>query len=580
MICLVRPPAAESFRFATTNISLPLGLAYVAGALEASGRSVSVFDAVAEGPTRRTRYIKGFLVGLSLDELAERIPADADWVGISVIFTHEWPAVVRLVELIKARHPRIPVVLGGEHVTSLPEFCLLSSRADIVVMGEGEETVVELSEALEAGRPLTDIGGLGYRDGERVVINPRRTRRRDVDSIPLPAWHCFDVQTYHQHRFVGGMYSPSMTIPMLATRGCPYQCTYCSSPNMWTPLWMPRDPVKVVDEIEHYVQTYGARNFPFQDLTAIIKKEWIVEFCTELLRRDLKITWQLPTGTRSEAIDAEVSNLLWRSGMISMAYAPESGSDTTRKLIKKKVEAPKLFDSIRAAVAANLNVTVFAVIGFPHDTPEQLAENLPFIDNLVESGVTDFSVGYYMALPGTELFHYLYDKGEIVLDRRYFSQTLQALALVPARSFCHALNSAQLIAWKVRLLGRFYQRRGRAADGVGFATSLRRAISGFKSGEHTTKLETAFRNGLTSAVDTFKAQFGKGWMTRREERALFHTWDATYRHIRSQKLKAGATKAAPTDSTELHRVNVATALRREHETPSVMSAFAGTAEAH
>jgi len=105
---------------------------------------------------------------------------------------------------------------------------------------------------------------------------------------------------------------------------------------MWLPRWIPRDPIKVVDEIESYVKRYGAGNFPFQDLTAIIQKDWIKTFCQELVRRNLSIQWQLPTGTRSEAIDPEVARLLKASGMTSMAYAPESGSDLTRRLIKKR----------------------------------------------------------------------------------------------------------------------------------------------------------------------------------------------------------------------------------------------------
>lgn len=91
------------------------------------------------------------------------------------------------------------------------------------------------------------------------------------------------------------MFTNDLTIPLLATRGCPYQCRFCSAPNMWAPRWIPRDPVKVVDEIQYYVEHFGARNFPFQDLTAIVRKDWIVAFCREILRRGLDIRWQRRT---------------------------------------------------------------------------------------------------------------------------------------------------------------------------------------------------------------------------------------------------------------------------------------------
>src|SRR5205085_11391822 len=97
---------------------------------------------------------------------------------------------------------------------------------------------------------------------------------------------------------------------MLATRGCPFQCTFCSSPQMWTQVWKARRPAAVADEIESYMRRYGANDFQFQDLTAIVRKDWIVAFCKELLDRKLSITWQLPVGTRSEAIDAEVAQYL------------------------------------------------------------------------------------------------------------------------------------------------------------------------------------------------------------------------------------------------------------------------------
>ena len=120
----------ETFRFATTSLTPPLGLAYIAGALEAAGERVAVVDAVASAPDTVRRYFKGYLIGLSFDEIAARIPTGVDFIGISVVFTHEWPAVVCLIDAIKRRHPDVPVILGGEHISSMPEFCLRTSVAD------------------------------------------------------------------------------------------------------------------------------------------------------------------------------------------------------------------------------------------------------------------------------------------------------------------------------------------------------------------------------------------------------------------------------------------------------------------
>jgi anaerobic magnesium-protoporphyrin IX monomethyl ester cyclase len=565
LITLIRPPAIEAFRFTTTSITPPLGLAYIAAALEKASYPVRVIDAVAEAPTTHVRYFRGYCVGLRLEDIVDRIPAESDIVGISVIFTHEWPVVARLARLIKDRFPEKRVILGGEHVTSLPEFCMLTSPADFLVVGEGEEGVVELLGALETGRPLAEVPGIVYRDGGDVIVNSRRNRATDIDSIPWPAWHLFRLDVYHRHRFVGGMYSPHLTVPILATRGCPYQCTYCSAPNMWTPRWIPRNPKLLVDEIEQYVNAYGARNFPFQDLTAVIQKKWTVDFCREILDRGLEITWQFPTGTRSEAIDLEVARLMKQSGMISMAYAPESGSETTRQLIKKKMKTENLFASIDAAAAADLNVIAYLVIGFPHDRPEHLAENLPFIDRLVTRGVRDLAIGFYMALPGTELFHSLYDSGRVRLDRAYFTHILDAQAIAPSQSYCD-LSRSRLFLWKWRMFFCFYGAKNRAKDENRLLASALRMISGlFGSDGHESKLQTAAWNGIHSLWTTALCHLGPRWLPLAEEKALFADWDDVYRAIRRNRIAQGRSQGAPADSTELHRSNVIAKLAHEHQ---------------
>src|SRR5262245_18459939 len=563
MFCLVRPPGVETFRIGTLTLTPPLGAAYVAGALEASGRPVHVIDAVAEAPRTHTAYFRGYLVGLGLEDIVRRIPPGATAVGISCIFTHEWPAVVRLVELVKQARPELPVVVGGEHVTSMPEFSLATSAADVLVLGEGEETVVDLADALERGRPLETVDGIAFRRDDEVVVNRRRTRTIDVDAIPRPAWHRFDLATYHAHRFVGGMYSSALTVPILATRGCPYQCTYCSAPNMWTPRWIPREPSAVVDEIEHWVRTLGAGNFPFQDLTAIVRKEWIVAFCREIVARGLRISWQLPSGTRSEAIDDEVAALLRASGMISMAYAPESGSEETRRYIKKKMRTDRLFDSIRAAAAADLNVTTYVVIGFPHDRRAHMRETLAFARQIARAGVTDLGTGYYMALPGTELFRTLQAAGRIGLNRRYFQHRQEGLALVPAASYCDTMGRAELCWWKLRFTAAFYLRRLRAIGSRQLVRSLRET---FSSADHQSKLQTAVRVSLKNLRIAVAVHFGRRWLPRRVEPAMFSLWNDTFQAIASGRRAAGVELAITPPATELHRQNVVEAVRLEHET--------------
>ncbi|MCZ6672125.1 MAG: radical SAM protein, partial [Verrucomicrobia bacterium] len=558
MITLIRPPATDVLRFATTSISPPIGLAYIAGALESAGYSVGIVDAVGENPKTITRGFKGFLIGLRIEEMVERIDVSTQLIGISTIFTHEWPIVVMLIRLIRKRFPDVPIMVGGEHVTSMPEFCLHSSDADYMVLGEGEETCVELARSIFEESSHTDIHGIAYRDGSTVVVNPRRQRNTEVDDIPRPAWHLFDIANYKRHGLIGGIDTDGVTIPMLATRGCPYQCTYCSSPNMWTTRWVARTPSNVVDEMEYYMREFGATNFPLQDLTAIIQKDWIVDFCQLIIDRKLNITWQLPTGTRAEAIDEEVAELLQKSGMITMAYAPESGSDETRDLIKKRIHKPKLLDSMAAAVKYNLHVSCFFVLGFPHDTPAQFADSLSFVRQLAETGAQDIAIGFYMALPGTELFRRLYNDGKVTFDRSYFRHILDSQTMAPSNLYMEAGTRPMLSYWKLRIYFEFYGAKSHKSTFLGVIITILSALPGIFKKKHVTRMETAFRNFLTNCYRMSKAQFGKRWMPYKEELEMFAPWSELF--ASTMDIKAAA---APLLKQE-GKINFMKVLKTEH----------------
>ena len=136
--------------------------------------------------------------------------------------------------------------------------------------------------------------------------------------------------------------SSGRNMPILGTRGCPYQCTFCSNPTMWTTRYTMRDPKDVVDEVESLVKNHAARSIEFFDLTAIVKKDWIIAFCNELKARKLNVSWQLPSGTRSEALDDETLLAIYETNCRLLVYAPESGSPETLRIIKKNLKLDRL----------------------------------------------------------------------------------------------------------------------------------------------------------------------------------------------------------------------------------------------
>ncbi len=437
-VCLIRPAEGVALSSLSSNQpTLPLGLAYIAASVRAAAHQTQVIDAVGEAIDNIRPWGGVHWVGLSNEEIVGRIRTDTDFIGIGNMFSHNWPMVRELIRAIRIRFPQAPIILGGEHPTSLPQFVLETSATDVCVLGEGEETFLDLLAAYSEKRDLATVAGIAYRDEKGTVHRPpARKRIRAVDDIPWPAWDLFNVPAYRDSSYGNGMQvndAPPL-LPILATRGCPYQCTFCTSPNMWTTAWIARDPKKVVDEIEYYMKTYGARNFPFQDLTAITRKDWILGFCKEILDRKLQFNWQLPSGTRSEAIDDEVAPLLKQTGMYYMGYAPESGSDRIRTAIKKRVKEENFFKSARSALKAKLHVQVFFVIGFPEEEASDLWATLKMIGRLAWMGVQDLGLQYYMPYPGSEMYDKLAAEGLVDTRDEWLLAPLHTHGLIQKKS--------------------------------------------------------------------------------------------------------------------------------------------------
>jgi anaerobic magnesium-protoporphyrin IX monomethyl ester cyclase len=458
MITLINPPGIKTFsglQMHTPNP--PLGLAYVAAALREAGFAHQVIDATGEALDAVSPYPErdDFLTqGLTPDEIASRIAPDSDIIGISCMFSTLWPLTHRIAEAVRARFPAALLVLGGEHGTAVPEHVLATSPFDVVVLGEGEDTLVEVVRARSAGRPLSEIKGIAFRHDGGLVNTGLSPRRRDVDAIPLPDWDAFPIGEYIARHQINGV-NLGRSMPILGTRGCPFQCTFCSNPGMWTQRWIPRDPKRLADEMELYVRKYAVTNFDFQDLTAIVKRQWIVDFCRELIDRDLDITWQMPSGTRAEVFDEEVADLLYRSGCRALAFAPESGSPRILKAVKKQVDLDHMVTAMRAAVRRGLKLSCFIVIGFPDDTPRTLRQTLQLIRRMAVLGVHDVAVSKFVPYPGSALFKRLQREGKIQLDDEFFVSPMDFYT-AKAPSYADRVSTRRLYWTMVWLFVNFY----------------------------------------------------------------------------------------------------------------------------
>lgn len=459
-VWLIKPPTLVAPKSLSYFGSVPsLGLAYVAAALRAAGHEVSVVDAPGEAFEQTWPFATdvGELLGqgLTIEQVVARIPPDAAVVGVSHMFLHEWGMLRSLLLAVRRRAPNALIVAGGENASAYWATMLRQCPAlDVVVCGEGEATVLELVDAWATGRPLSEVHGLALRVDGEPEATPRRARLRALDAWPRPAWDLFALSPYLDNRGHGGV-ARGRSLPVMTTRGCPYRCTFCSSPSMWTTRYERRDPARVADEIEDLVQRYGIRNVDLQDLTAILTKRWLVELCDELCARDLGVTWQMPSGTRSEAIDADAAARLYAAGCRNIGYAPESGSPALLRRIKKRVRLPDLLSSLRGSIAAGLKTEANIIIGFPHETPRELWETTRFILALAHAGLHSLSVMVFAPYPGSEEFARLDEAGKIEHDDRYrYGSLLRSAGGL--RSYHPDRSAAELLALQLGLLLLFF----------------------------------------------------------------------------------------------------------------------------
>lgn len=456
LITLIRPPTVSSAHAYSVPITPPIGIAYLAAALESAGHRVSIIDSLGEAPPQQgpTCHPRLRAHGLSIVQIVDRISPQTQLIGVSAMFSQEWPHTEQLILAIRQRFAGVPIVLGGEHATAAWEHTLTTCPAvDLCVLGEGEATLVDLVNGLAGPtaaerthhlpNPL-NLPGIAFRGPDGLVRTSPRPRIRNLDDLPRPAWHLVPIETYLAGGFGHGV-NRGRSMPILATRGCPYQCAFCSNPAMWTTRYVTRTPRDVVDEIEHYVTRYRATNIDFYDLTAIVRRTWILEFCRELDARALNITYQLPSGTRSEALDGEVLRWLSRTGCRNITYAPESGSPRMLDRIHKRVNLNRMCDSIRAARRAGIRLKANLVIGFPGETRRDVYRTLRLVLKLAWLGVDDVPLYLFSPYPGSA-FHHELQAGGIIgrMDNDYFASLGCFMDLSQSSRYCRQIGPREL----------------------------------------------------------------------------------------------------------------------------------------
>ena len=399
-VLLLHPPVIATDVFAhSVTPHMPLGIAYIAGALDKAGHKVSVIDAFLEGYEQVEREGDTYTQGLPMETVCDRIEIlQPDLIMISMPFSIQSIPALSMAKRIRERFPTLPIVAGGPHATVAEGLLAEAPFLDVVVRGEGEVTGVILTDRFAAGEPLDGIPGVIHRgpDGSILDNGPPKLID-DLDSLAFPLWDAFDHNRIHDLR-------NEKSITVITSRGCPYSCCFCSIHHVMGHKFRTRSPENVIAELDIIIKKHGARVIYFEDDNMTMNKERAKTLFRMIIERDYKITWFPRNGVRMDTLDSEMLELMKLSGCGRVWIAPESGSARIlHEVINKKIDPNSVYRVANQIMKAKLPLTCFFVLGFPQERREDILETIEMAIRLKKIGVDEFWFSCAVPYLGTKL---------------------------------------------------------------------------------------------------------------------------------------------------------------------------------
>jgi len=334
--------------------------------------------------------------------------------------------------------PECVTIAGGPYPTATPELALSDPNLDYAVLGEGEETVWELLDALfgDSGRQVGDVAGLAYRapDG-RVIQTAPRAPIADMDGLPWPAYDLVDMEAYFSqlHTHLSPQQARARYAPVFTSRGCPFRCIYCQ--HMFGRRIRYRSPENVLAQVRHLADAYGVREIHFEDDSFNIDLERAKRIFDLIADADLDLKIAFPNGVRADLVDKEFMVKGKRAGVYSMAFGIESASPRIRQMIHKGLALEKVTRAIDLADRHGIWSIGFFMLGFPGETREEMRETVEFA---ARSRLTTASLHSVIPLPATPLWDLVAETHPHLIDTATqfdFEFTGQPLAAVSADEF-------------------------------------------------------------------------------------------------------------------------------------------------
>ncbi|MGZ7107795.1 MAG: B12-binding domain-containing radical SAM protein, partial [Methanobacterium sp.] len=365
----------------------PLNLMYLASVLEKESISVKIID--------------DDLYQLGHEKIASLVSKiDPQVVGITAT-TATIKIALNYIKEAKSLLPNILTVIGGPHPTFMPVETLKEEDSlDTVVMGEGEETIVDVVTNFEKNglNYLSEVRGISYRDDDKIRQNLPRPLIKNLDEIPFPARHLIPFKEYKTSKNQAG--------GIITSRGCVFSCNYCSSSLIMGKKYRSRSPGNVVDELEELTEKYNIREIAFLDDIFMLNKRRARAIAEEIHDRNIDLSFV--TSSRVDTVERDLLKCLKDVGMSTLYCGVESGSQRVLDLMGKGITLKHAEDAIKAAKDVDVDVMGSFILGYPGETSEEMDQTIDFAIKL-DPDYSQFSI--LTPFPGTPLYYELKEKG-------------------------------------------------------------------------------------------------------------------------------------------------------------------------
>jgi anaerobic magnesium-protoporphyrin IX monomethyl ester cyclase len=394
-VLLLEPPKTP-WEMMGDVVAPPLGLAQLAGCLEEAQIPVEILDANAE-------ELDWQGVGRALSDAAP------DLIGITV-FTPYVPDVVRAVQVSRQAMPEATIVLGGPHATfTARETLQTMPEVDLVVRGEGDQILVDLVQALEGDEGFEGVPGITYRQNGDLVENPVPPPL-DPSLLPNPAFHLLPMERYH-FASLGGPFATVVT-----SRGCPFQCSFCSEWPFWGGGWRAHDPGKVIDQVDILVNRYGRKNIWFGDDCFNVNGEHMAAICEGILERGIDVNWYYQGRADLVVKHKELLPLARRAGNRMVQIGIEASNDEQREGLNKQLSTETVREAVKLLRQHDIVCQGMQIVGLPGDSPRTFEQKVRLVNQLD----VDFPVFLvYTLFPGAPDYDKAVAEGWIDLPANY-----------------------------------------------------------------------------------------------------------------------------------------------------------------